>query len=193
MAANNPSKANDSKGKLDYKYHLPKDYKTVFLPDEHSSFITRVQEIYSTAVKGVKGNNMPKWAKCCKTMGTKACFRALGHPSYEYEDLKTILVVNNIQNDTEFITFMRNTLPRDEDRNILLPQINMRHPEAANQPENHPQDPEPANLVIPEEPAHNNQIQLQEQYQAVAEQNEKLSQEAVGLRREVDKLKVVSL
>ena len=191
MAATNPSKARDSKGKLDFKYHVPREHTTVFLPDCHSSFTARVQEIYSIATKGISSNNIPKWAKCCKTMGTKACFRTLAHPESELQDFKTILIVNNIQNEREFFSFMKKELPRNGDWDILLPQINMRHPGAINQPENQPKDPEPANLGIPEEPAHNIELEREEQYKAVAEQNEKLSQEVAGLKREINSVKVV--
>ena len=193
MAAKNPSKVRDCKSKLDFKYHVPTEYSTVYLEDGHPSFITRVQELYSIGFKGISGNNIPKWAKCCKTLATKACFRTLGHPQAECQDFKAILKLNNITNEREFTSFLKRELPRDKDGNILMPQININHHEAVNQPENHPQNPEPANLVIAEVPAHNNQIQLQEQCQAVAEQNQKLSQEVADLRAEDKKLKVVSV
>ena len=191
MAAKNPSNAKNSKGKLDFKYHVSTENSTVYLPDGHSSFIARVQEIFSIAKKGISSNNIPKWAKCCKTMCTKACFRTLAHPESELQDFKTILKLNNINNDKEFFSFMKKELPRNGDWDILLPQINMRHTGANNQPENQPEDPEPANLGIPEEPAHNIELEREEQYKAVAEQNEKLSQEVACLKREINSVKVV--
>ena len=110
MADSSPSKSDHSNEKLDIKYKVPTDHKEVYLPEFHSGFITRIQQIYSNAIKAVKGRNAPKWAKCCKVMLKKGNSGALGHPKADCESFKRIFEVNNIQSQKEFINFMSSTV-----------------------------------------------------------------------------------
>ena len=191
MATKASQKNSKTNKKLEIKYHKPTESETVFLPSDHPSFISRLQQIYDLATSTIEARHVSKWAKCCRTMEKHGRVGQLGHPADQCQDFKMILQWNNIQNEEQFIVFMKNELPTRENGDFQLPQINMRHPGANNQLENQPEDPEPANLGIPEEPAHNFELKREEQYRAVAEQNEKLSQAVADLKREINSTKVV--
>ena len=116
----------DSKKKHSGRFR-PINYLTTYTNDIHTRFKERITLLYTMVDCYHKHRNIVRWAKCCFCIEGKATRGSLNHPEEEMITLKDLVVQEQIENEADLFAYMKKTLPRNSEGDILLPQINMKH------------------------------------------------------------------
>ena len=185
----NPSPDNDNMPKTGPRHWRQKKHTENYLPDTHPTFIARIQELYAIAKASVKYRNKAKWAKCCRTAETHYCAGTLGHPKEECIPFKDFLQLEDLHSEENFSIFMFTMLPRNDEGLILLPQINIRHPVVKFEEGEEPVSYE-RQLPVKKEEEDSRNDRLQENFDMLRDQNERLTAQVAGLQADLEAQKV---
>ena len=115
----------------------------------------RLDSIYHIFEAYQRHYHQARWAECCLCFESMTHVGALGHPASKTISIKALMEREHIYSREELRRFMVNTLPKNEDGAILLPQVNMKHPTLKKTKESPSQTPQETALpkateVIPE-------------------------------------------
>lgn len=100
-----------------------------YVKQDSEAFKFAVTVLYSAVQGYYEHRKDARWAKCCSTLERRVKHASLGHPENEMIKLSELVRLNKILNRQDLEDYILKVLPKNEKDEILLPQINMKHPE----------------------------------------------------------------
>ena len=107
---------------------IPIDYCTEYTPSWTNSFRRRTELLWTIIMADRKGKNELGWAKCCLTLERKTQKGLLGHPKDLVIPVGRLLSEHGIKTYQGFHDLLAREMPKNDDRDSRLPQVNMKHP-----------------------------------------------------------------
>jgi hypothetical protein len=105
----------------------PFNYLNTYTKETSNMFNERITLLYTMVVDYKRNKHNARWAKCCFCFEGRVAKGNLNHPEEEMINIKDLMAQEQIDSEADMLAFMKRTLPRNEDGEILLPQINMKH------------------------------------------------------------------
>ena len=164
------------------RFH-PFKYLERYLPEGHAMFserITLLMELIETYLKRPKGI---RWARCCNSVERHVARGSLGHPEGQMVDLKDLLESELVCDEKSLRSFLLKKMPRNEDGDVLVPQINMMHGIICKE---EPEDAEPEHMEKIE--AHMILEDFDQNYSDLAEENKFLRQQNTELTSRLESM-----
>ena len=108
-------------------------FKTLDFQEEYASpFSNRLQYrtecLWNLIVADRKGKNEPSWAQCCFSLERKKVKGHLGHPKESVIPIGRFFNQMHIHCKADLYNYFVKHLPFNSQKEIQLPQVNMRHP-----------------------------------------------------------------
>ena len=104
-------------------------YLYSYYPDTSDKFKYQITLLHTIVEASKKHRNNVRWAKCCHCIERRVGSGSLNHPEEEMITMKDLMAQENIKNEEDMFSYMKKNLPRNDKDEILLPQINMKHPD----------------------------------------------------------------
>ena len=104
------------------------DYFAEYSPAWSNTFRQRAELLWTIIVGDRQSKNEPSWAKCCHTLARRGQIRLLGHPKESTITISRLFAENSIDSQASFEDYLLKELPSNENRDLKLPQVNVRHP-----------------------------------------------------------------
>ena len=124
MQRNLPNEKSESFGRFHSRQHVRN-----YAPDNSDTFKTMVTLLYTSVQAYQKYRKNARWATCCHTLEKRVERGSLGHPEHQMVKLSTLIRHHHIVSRQDLENYLKTTLPRNHAGQVLLPQINMRHPD----------------------------------------------------------------
>ena len=109
---------------------VPFTYLNTYATDTSTKFIERNTILYTFVASYKIHRNNVRWAKCCHCIEGRTSKGSLNHPEEKMITIKDLIAQEEIETEADLLNYMKKTLPRNKEGEILLPQINMKHPTA---------------------------------------------------------------
>ena len=106
----------------------PLSYLYSYYQVTSTKFLERITLLYTMVEASIKHRNNIRWAKCCHCVEGRVSKGSLNHPEKEMITFKDLMIQENIKTEDDMLIYMKKILPRNLNDEILLPQINMMHP-----------------------------------------------------------------
>lgn len=182
-------------------------YLEEYIPAYYQDYADKVHECYQVIESYKKHSKEAYWAKCCRTFIRNVGLEKLNHPRDQLQHVKQFIVVEKIHKEKDLMKYCLDNMPTDADGNVLVPQINMKHPELHVKREGHSDLSQPSYRMKEEEPpaklppSHEEHFHINEEFKSdqflgkrVTDLEAKAvhhSEQIVELNKKADKDKVI--
>ena len=112
------------RGQVQYKTIA---YKVQYASDDDPDLREKLKLLFDLSTKSTHHRHKGFWASCCSSLLRNVDPLVLGHPVQSFIRLKDLLDYNDLTTEERFIDFMLTTLPRNEQGQIRVPEVNMMH------------------------------------------------------------------
>ena len=114
--------------KKTYRRFKPLPYQPIYLHQESTEFRTAIRDVYESVFKDYLDHQKEgHFAKCCGTFERRELKNKLSHPQDQIIKVSSIINITGIKNIRHLETYLKKTLPRNEDDLILMPTVNRIH------------------------------------------------------------------
>ena len=103
------------------------EFKVHYMNEDDPRLEEQLKLVYQLSCKTLRYRNKGFWVKCCNTVVRNTEAFILGHPADQAIKLKDFFDGNFLTSEAAFVKFMKETLPTNDQGQLLFPTINMFH------------------------------------------------------------------